>query len=202
MTSILIIDDDERLATPLKEYFARFNLALHSEVHPVAGMSRLESGEYDLVILDVMLPGQDGFEVCRTIRKTSAVPIVMLTARGEVTDRIVGLEIGADDYMPKPFEPRELVARIQNVLRRSADSKSPGKQLAYAGLTVDLEDAESGETVSYTLLGEEEADVSQGRISVSSPVARALLGKSVGDFVTVRVPRGTREFEVLEIRNG
>ena len=80
-----------------------------------------------------MLPGQDGFEVCRKIRKISSVPIVMLTARGEVTDRIVGLEIGADDYMPKPFEPRELVARIQNVLRRSSESRPQGKQLRYEG---------------------------------------------------------------------
>ena len=91
MTSILIIDDDERLATPLKEYFARFNLSLHSEVHPVAGMSRLESGEYDLVILDVMLPDMSGFEVCKKIRSDSEIPIVMLTARGEVNDRVEGL---------------------------------------------------------------------------------------------------------------
>lgn len=86
-----------------------------------------------------MLPGQDGFEVCRNIRKVSSVPVIMLTARGEVTDRIVGLEIGADDYMPKPFEPRELVARIQNVLRRSANQKQQSEQLYYEGLSVDLE---------------------------------------------------------------
>jgi DNA-binding response OmpR family regulator len=106
---------------------------------PEAGLKMLTAVEPDLVILDVMLPGQDGFEVCRTIRKTSAVPIIMLTARGEVTDRIVGLEIGADDYMPKPFEPRELVARIQNVLRRSSTAKPQSQQLHYEGLSVDME---------------------------------------------------------------
>jgi len=102
-------------------------------------MDLLVSENPDLVILDVMLPGQDGFEVCRNIRKTSSVPVIMLTARGEVTDRIVGLEIGADDYMPKPFEPRELVARIQNVLRRANTAPPLGQQLIYEGLEVDLE---------------------------------------------------------------
>jgi DNA-binding response OmpR family regulator len=86
-----------------------------------------------------MLPEQDGFEVCRTIRRTSAVPVVMLTARGEVTDRIVGLEIGADDYVPKPFEPRELVARVQNVLRRSRARQQDDKLLRFNGLNVDTE---------------------------------------------------------------
>jgi DNA-binding response OmpR family regulator len=86
-----------------------------------------------------MLPEQDGFEVCRAIRRTSNVPVVMLTARGEVTDRIVGLEIGADDYVPKPFEPRELVARVQNVLRRGRARQADDKVLRFAGLTVDTE---------------------------------------------------------------
>ena len=87
-------------------------------VHPEAGLRLLRNIDPDIVILDVMLPGMDGFALCRRIREFSRVPIVMLTARGEVTDRIVGLELGADDYLPKPFEPRELVARIQAVLRR------------------------------------------------------------------------------------
>jgi len=100
---------------------------------------KLRQEEPDLVILDVMLPEQDGFEVCRTIRKTSVVPIIMLTARGEVTDRIVGLEIGADDYLPKPFEPRELVARIQNVLRRAVPRQPEGDELHYKDLTINVE---------------------------------------------------------------
>ncbi|MBT8422741.1 MAG: response regulator transcription factor [Gammaproteobacteria bacterium] len=141
MSKILLIDDDEKLGDLLQSFFGRFDLNLIAAQDPETGLQKLVAESPDLVILDVMLPGQDGFEVCRTIRKTSAVPIIMLTARGEVTDRIVGLEIGADDYMPKPFEPRELVARIQNVLRRSqtGDAKPKGSKLEYEGLTVDLD---------------------------------------------------------------
>jgi len=141
MPKILLIDDDEKLGDLLQSFFGRFDLDLVAAQDPEAGLEALAAETPDLVILDVMLPGQDGFEVCRTIRKTSGVPIIMLTARGEVTDRIVGLEIGADDYMPKPFEPRELVARIQNVLRRSqtADNKPKCSKLEYDGLIVDME---------------------------------------------------------------
>ncbi|MDJ0928036.1 MAG: response regulator transcription factor [Gammaproteobacteria bacterium] len=137
MTKILLIDDDEKLGGLLSNYFDRFDLELVAATHPDDGLAKLKSEQPDLVILDVMLPGQDGFEVCRTIRKTSAVPIVMLTARGEVTDRIVGLELGADDYLPKPFEPRELVARIQNVLRRSGSRSDVDGVLRYAGLEIN-----------------------------------------------------------------
>lgn len=139
MTKILLIDDDEKLGDLLGAFFERFDLTLISAIDPVKGLELLAKEDPDLVILDVMLPGQDGFEVCRTIRKSNAVPIIMLTARGEVTDRIVGLEIGADDYMPKPFEPRELVARIQGVLRRASNTRAPTKILQYEGLEVDLE---------------------------------------------------------------
>jgi DNA-binding response OmpR family regulator len=140
MPKILLIDDDEKLSDLLQSFFSRFDLDLIAAHEPDAGLKMLAEKEPDLVILDVMLPGRDGFEVCRQIRKTSSVPVIMLTARGEVTDRIVGLEIGADDYMPKPFEPRELVARIQNVLRRSHNNaKPPGSKRIFDGLTVDLD---------------------------------------------------------------
>ncbi len=139
MTKILLIDDDEKLGDLLTAYFDRFELDLTAATDPAKGLEVLESLEPDLVILDVMLPGQDGFDVCRTIRKTSSVPVIMLTARGEVTDRIVGLELGADDYMPKPFEPRELVARIQNVLRRAGDTPSAKSILKFDGLEIDIE---------------------------------------------------------------
>lgn len=137
MTKILLIDDDEKLGELLHNYFKRFDLELIAATHPAEGLEKLRSEHPDLVILDVMLPDQDGFEVCRAIRRFSKVPIVMLTARGEVTDRIVGLEIGADDYLPKPFEPRELVARIQNVLRRSAAAGDSEGPLRYRGLVID-----------------------------------------------------------------
>ncbi len=137
MTTILLIDDDERLATALREYLARYDLSLLSANRPDKGLKILAQDPIDLVILDIMLPEQDGFEVCRTIRKTSDIPIVMLTARGEVMDRVVGLELGADDYLPKPFEPRELVARIQNVLKRSKPSKSNTSVLNFELLEIN-----------------------------------------------------------------
>ena len=115
---VLMIDDDERLTELLTEYLRRFGYTVRAAKHPEPGLRALKADPPDIVILDVMLPEMDGLAVCRKIRETSRVPIIMLTARGDVTDRIVGLELGADDYLPKPFEPRELVARIQAVLRR------------------------------------------------------------------------------------
>ena len=134
---ILIIDDDEKLNHLLRNYLKDFGFHIISATRPREGLKQLEKQEPDLVILDVMLPEMDGFETCKTIRKSHTVPIIMLTARGEVMDRVVGLEIGADDYLPKPFEPRELVARIQTVLRRS--SRAPREELLQFGeLVIDV----------------------------------------------------------------
>jgi len=119
MQRILLIDDDTQLATLLGQYFKQFSFELESATLPSQGIALLDKNHYDLVILDIMLPEMDGFEVCKTIRKHNDIPIIMLTARGEVMDRIVGLELGADDYLPKPFEPRELVARIQGIIKRA-----------------------------------------------------------------------------------
>jgi DNA-binding response OmpR family regulator len=119
-TRVLIIDDDEKLNALLAEYLERFTFSVRSVVHPDEGLHAVRIDPPDIVILDVMLPDMDGFAVCRKIRESSRVPIVMLTARGDVMDRIVGLDLGADDYLSKPFEPRELMARMQAVLRRGA----------------------------------------------------------------------------------
>lgn len=126
MRKLLLVDDDEKLAQPLQTYFSRFDLALESETQPLEAIERLRREVFELVILDVMLPQIDGFEACRRIRQFSEIPVIMLTARGEVMDRVVGLELGADDYLPKPFEPRELVARIQNILKRGNRSNRQG----------------------------------------------------------------------------
>jgi two-component system OmpR family response regulator len=139
MHRILLIDDDEHLAAPLATYLRRFDLQLHSATRPSAALARLRSEPFDAVILDVMLPEMDGFELCRTIRRESQVPILMLTARGEVMDRIVGLEIGADDYLPKPFEPRELAARLQTILRRARPAEAAPAGLRFEGLEIDLQ---------------------------------------------------------------
>ena len=119
---VVLIDDDERLNALLTKYLGQFGITVHAFAHPEPGLRALKADPPDLLVLDVMLPDTDGFTVCRKVRETSRVPIIMLTARGDVMDRIVGLELGADDYLPKPFEPRELVARIQAVLRRGASA--------------------------------------------------------------------------------
>lgn len=143
MPRILLIDDDEHLAAPLTTYFARFGCTLDSAKRPSEGIAKLRAGHYDAAILDVMLPEMDGFELCREIRKESDIPIVMLTARGEVMDRVVGLELGADDYVPKPFEPRELVARVQTILRRQrsapATAAANAQLRVFDGLSIDLD---------------------------------------------------------------
>lgn len=136
--TLLIIDDDEKLNRLLEEYLADFGFSVVSVTHPRDGLKTLVAVKPDLVILDVMLPDMTGFDVCKTIRKTNPVPIIMLTARGELTDRILGLEIGADDYLPKPFEPRELVARIQSVLRRALKTDIVGIR-KFGRLSIDLE---------------------------------------------------------------
>ena len=140
MHRILLIDDDAQLGPPLALYFRRFELELVHALKPSDGLAQLAAGGFDAAILDVMLPEMDGFELCRTIRRQGDLPVVMLTARGEVMDRVVGLELGADDYLPKPFEPRELVARLQTVLRRrraSSPASAGDALLEFDGLSID-----------------------------------------------------------------
>ena len=140
MQTILLIDDDDRLALLLSEYFARYDLKLISKTHPLKGIEHIQSNsDINLVILDIMLPDIDGFEACRRIRKFSDIPILMLTARGDVMDRIIGLEIGADDYLAKPFESRELVARIHNILKRfnKAPTSEQDLTLEWGNLKID-----------------------------------------------------------------
>jgi two-component system, OmpR family, phosphate regulon response regulator OmpR len=137
-TRVLIIDDDEALAGMVREFLAARGLAVESEGRARTGLACLERNDFDAVILDVMLPDLDGFEVCRRIRERSNVPILMLTARGEETDRIVGLELGADDYLPKPFSLHELLARLRAILRRVRPSggRSQGS-LRFGRLEID-----------------------------------------------------------------
>ena len=120
MRSVLIIDDDVKLCTMLREYLARHEIELEIRHHGKLGLEAAFSGQYDLVLLDVTLPGIDGFEVLQRLRKSSDLCILLLTARGDAADRIRGLQLGADDYLPKPFDPEELVARIRAVIRRGA----------------------------------------------------------------------------------
>lgn len=139
MAKVLLIDDDRKHSELMKAYFKRYSINLVCAYDSVEGFKKLAREEPDLLLLDVMLPGKDGFEICREIRKTSNIPIIMLTARGDVIDRVSGLELGADDYIGKPFEPRELVARVQATLRRSELAGSTVGELSFEGLSIDTE---------------------------------------------------------------
>jgi two-component system phosphate regulon response regulator OmpR len=135
---VLIVDDDTRLSAMLAEYLAGNGFAVHTATNATAGLADLRRRAPDAVILDVMLPDLDGFETCRRMRAFSDVPILMLTAKGEDTDRIVGLELGADDYLPKPFNPRELLARLKAILRRrSGGTTGAARMLRIGRLEID-----------------------------------------------------------------
>lgn len=130
MYRILVVDDDEDITALLGRYLERFGFAVHC-AHDGASMhGQLKARRIDLVVLDVMLPGVDGLTLARLLRQQSQIPIIMLTARAEPHDCVIGLELGADDYMSKPFEPRELVARIHSVLRRHANAQPDARQAA------------------------------------------------------------------------
>jgi two-component system, OmpR family, response regulator CpxR len=133
---LLIIDDDVELCGLLKEFLQREGFAVECAHEGLSGLEHAKQGGYDLIILDVMLPGLDGFEVLKRLRTESRVPVVMLTARGQDVDRIVGLELGADDYLPKPFNPRELSARVKAVLRRT-EAKANRGRLEVSGVVLD-----------------------------------------------------------------
>jgi len=133
---LLIIDDDTRLSAMLRDYLSEAGYAVRAAATGQAGLAQFGRDGAEAVILDVMLPDLDGFEVLRRLRAASDVPVLMLTARGDETDRIVGLEIGADDYLPKPFSPRELLARLRAILRRRA-APPPAAVLRFGRLEID-----------------------------------------------------------------
>jgi DNA-binding response OmpR family regulator len=140
ITRVLLVDDDAEL---VGEYLAREGFSLDAEADGTRAVDRVRAGDHQLVVLDVMLPGVNGFDVLRSIRATSRIPVLMLTARGDEVDRIVGLELGADDYLSKPFNPRELVARIRAILRRTqldgrAAGDRPSERLTVDDVAIDL----------------------------------------------------------------
>ena len=134
---ILIIDDDRELGEMLTEFLAPDHLHVSARVSGEEGLEALRDASWDLVILDIMLPGMSGIDVLKTIRKDSDIPIIMLTARGDDVDRILGLEFGADDYLTKPFNPRELLARIKAIMRRSRTAEQRDHRISVGSLTLD-----------------------------------------------------------------
>jgi two-component system phosphate regulon response regulator OmpR len=133
---ILLIEDDPRLAEMVQSYLGEAGFSVSAAGRGEAGIAMLAREPFDAVVLDLMLPDTDGLEVCRRIRQRSRTPILMLTARGDAMDRVVGLELGADDYLPKPFEPRELLARLRAILRRSK-ADAPSDTLRFGRLEID-----------------------------------------------------------------
>ncbi len=136
-TRALIVDDNQELRELLGGYLSRFNIDSQAVGDGQGMRQALAQGHFDVIILDLMLPGEDGLVLCRELRSQSDIPILMLTARCEPTDRIIGLELGADDYMAKPFEPRELVARIQSILRRVRDERFEPRQEPSSSIRFD-----------------------------------------------------------------
>ena len=137
---ILLVDDDRQIRTSLGRFFAANRLRVTQAKDAAAMSAALEKGRFDLIVLDVMMPGEDGLSACRRLRRTSKIPILLLTAMSDETDRIVGLELGADDYVCKPFNPRELLARIRAILRRAGsepEERPPASSLNFEGWRLD-----------------------------------------------------------------
>lgn len=185
-TRVLLIDDDVRLHELLQRYLTPHEVVVDHADGGRVGLTKLREGAYDAVLLDVMMPGMTGLEVLREIRSRSAVPVLMLTARGDETDRVVGLEMGADDYVPKPFAPRELLARLRAILRRVSPALE-AKRLSAGGVVVDLDRREvKHEGVEVSLTGVE-FDVlcvlvrRAGRVVPRSAILEALGRGTVGE---------------------
>ena len=194
MSRILVIDDDEELCDLLKDYLGPEGFEVEAVHDSHKGIERALSNEHDFVVLDVMLPGVSGFEVLRSVRKSSGIPVLMLTARGEDVDRIVGLEMGADDYLPKPFNPRELVARIRAIQRRGESTQkdekrpSPSKRLTVGDIELDTGTrrvTKKGKTVELTAAEFDLLDMlmrSAGEVVSRKDLVSKVLGRGLDPF--------------------
>src|SRR5262245_26738482 len=192
-TRVLLVDDDVELAELVGEYLTREGFTLDAETDGSHALDRALSGDYHLTVLDVMLPGVSGFDLLRGIRATSQVPVLMLTARGDDVDRIVGLELGADDYLSKPFNPRELVARIRAILRRTqTEPRLPGERatetLGVDDVAMDLGRRtvrRGGETVELTAVEFTLLEIlvrAAGAVVRRDELARGALGRALLPF--------------------
>lgn len=165
--SVLLVDDDAGLCRLISDYCAGEGFVLESVHDGTRGLARALEGEFDIVLLDVMLPGLDGFEVLRQLRRRSSVPVIMLTAKGEREDRVAGLKAGADDYLPKPFGPEELLARMQAVVRRSRQTaRTKPEIVAIADLRLDL-------AARKAWVGEELIDITMTEFDILDLLARS-----------------------------
>src|SRR5215467_4747385 len=188
---ILVIDDDPELCKLVARFLGAEGFRVETVRAGVQGVERARSGEHDLIVLDVMLPGMDGFEILRRVRADSRTPVLMLTARGDDLDRILGLEIGADDYLPKPFNPRELAARIRAILRRvkaSSSTQSDSTPIIVGDLELNVgsrlvrlgTEVLNLTTVEFDLL--EKFVKSVGRVVSREELVREVLGREFSPF--------------------
>lgn len=165
MKSILVVEDDRAIARLIQDYLEQAGFAVNSTGDGNTAIEAIGAGKPDLVVLDLGLPGQDGIDVMRSIRQSSSLPVVVVTARGDETDRIIGLELGADDYVVKPFSPRELVARVRAVLRRSENAPASEDQIRVGDLELDL-------TRMRVLLAGQTIDLTPTEFQLLSTMAR------------------------------
>lgn len=188
MDRVLIIDDDVELCELLAARMSDEGFAIEAVHDGIRGLERALSGEHSLVVLDLMLPGMSGLDVLRRVREQAPIPVLILTARGEDVDRILGLEIGADDYLPKPFNPRELIARIRAILRRSVRVASGTHPLIAGDIRLDPASREARmqsqliplTSVEFALL--EMLMLHAGRIVTREELTEAVLGRKLGPF--------------------
>jgi two-component system, OmpR family, response regulator CpxR len=186
---VLLIDDDVELCGLLKEFLQREGFTVETEHEGKRGLEHALRGDSDLLVLDVMLPGMDGFEILRQLRPKSRLPVIMLTARAEDVDRIVGLELGADDYLPKPFNPRELAARIRAILRRVEAQAAPtGQAIEVNGVTLDpgtREVRRDGHSIDLTTLEFDVLEIlmrSAGRVLSRDALMESLYNRKATAF--------------------
>ena len=207
---ILVVDDDREIRDLLGRFLRRHGYRVESAADGRQMFAALGAGRFDLIVLDLMLPGEDGLSLCRRVRADSSLPVIMLTAVGEDTDRIVGLEVGADDYLGKPFNPRELLARIRAVLRRTTEGlrrpeENPSKRLEFQGWSLDTArrrlQAPSGEPVVLTA-GEFSLLLAflehPGRVLTRDQLLDLTRGREAGPFdrsVDIQVSRLRRKIE-------
>lgn len=187
---VLLIDDDERLAEMLGTYLRSRGFVVELRADGQSGLNAAAHAPFDALVLDVMLPDLDGFEVLKKLRKTSNVPVLMLTARGEDMDRIVGLELGADDYLPKPFNPREVVARLHAILRRArpAQPDEPAETLRFGRLEIDRAAREARVDGKPCLLTSHQFELLRvlaeraGRVQSRDQLMQAVRGEDLEEF--------------------
>ncbi len=200
---ILLVEDDQRLATMVQDYLGEAGYSVTIAPNGADALLKQKSGEFNAIILDLMLPDMDGLEICKTVRANDNIPILMLTAKGDAMDRVVGLELGADDYLPKPFEPRELLARLKAILRRG-NSLSKHEVLRFGRLEIDKGSHEArldGKICSLTSHQFEMLDVlarAAGRVLSRDALMDALKGTALEAFdrsIDVHISRIRAEIE-------